>query len=106
MQFTLFCIAFIDTSLALYPNPYGNPTGDILLCTDDACQTNAYVNEWVIGSDFCSVLAPDSSYGPPPTLGSYRITLRPTCDNGTYADWATWRHSLLEGEDEGAVQQR
>jgi len=37
MQLALFCIVFIDAALALYPNPYGNPTGDILLCTDEAC---------------------------------------------------------------------
>jgi hypothetical protein len=45
IQFTLFYIAFIDAVLALYPNPYGNPTGDILLYTDDACHTNASANE-------------------------------------------------------------
>lgn len=98
MQFTLFCIVFIDAALALYPNPYGNPTGDILLCTDDACRTNAFVNEWGMGGDFCSVLPPPTSYGPPSILGSYLITLRPTCDNGSYADWATYGDTTCSKE--------
>jgi hypothetical protein len=90
MLFTLSCILFSASALALYPNPYGNPTGSINLCTDSSCLTNAYANDWAMGGDFCSVLPPESSYKPPSTLGSYLVHLRPTCDNGSFADWATY----------------
>ncbi|PMD31372.1 hypothetical protein L207DRAFT_195300 [Hyaloscypha variabilis F] len=86
MQFTRSCIAFLllIPTLALYPNPYLNPTGSVALYTDASCHTNAYANNWTLGGDFCAVLSS------PATLGSYDIALRPTCDNGSYADWATY----------------
>jgi hypothetical protein len=72
------------TTQALYPNPYLNPTSSITLCTSPNCQQNAFSNPWILGGDFCSPL----SLSPP--LNSYLITQRPTCDNGSYADWATY----------------
>ncbi|KAE9381969.1 hypothetical protein N431DRAFT_425520 [Stipitochalara longipes BDJ] len=95
MQFTLSCIVFIlwSPTFALYPNPYGNPTGSVALYSDSTCLTNAYANNWTLGGDFCAVLHPQTSSSnlvSPPVLGSYLIDLRPTCDNGSYADWATY----------------
>jgi hypothetical protein len=91
MRFTLSLLLFTSSVFALYPNPYGIPTGNITLCTDTSCQHNAYVNFWGLGGDFCRPLSSSSSsYGPPPVLNSYIINQRPTCDNGSYADWATY----------------
>jgi hypothetical protein len=94
MRFSLSPLLFSSSALALYPNPYGVPTGDITLCTDNSCQHNAYVSSWGLGGDSCCPLSSSSSSsssdGPPPTLSSYIINQRPTCDNGTFADWATY----------------
>jgi hypothetical protein len=51
-----------------------------------------------MGGDFCSVFPPNTSYCPPPILRSYLVTLCPTCDNGTYADWTTYRDTAYSKE--------
>jgi hypothetical protein len=94
----LISLLFPATTLALYPSPYGNSTGSITLFADPNCQQNASSNSWVLGGDFCAPLSPIT---PTPTgLNSYLVTLRLTCDNGSYADWATYSDAGCQKEKE------
>ncbi|PMD22306.1 hypothetical protein NA56DRAFT_645000 [Hyaloscypha hepaticicola] len=90
----LLFLFFLTTALALYPNPYLNPTGSLTLFTDTLCQQTASANPWILGGDFCVPLSPST----PSDLNSYLITQRPTCNNGSYASWATYSDARCEKE--------